>query len=104
MNIKEEFIGHIKDREVLCASLSYVNSYDFDSSMQHMELPIGYTEEEGADFIDGLDFHYDPGFGSQELYGVIWYKDGTWSDRGEYDGKEWWQHHKCPDIYESLKK
>ena len=41
---------------------------------------------------------YDAGYGSQELYGTIWYKDGTWSTRGEYDGSEWWDYHCVPEI------
>lgn len=31
-----------------------------------------------------------PGFGK--------YKGGTWSDRGEYDGSEWCQYEKTPEI------
>ena len=30
--------------------------------------------------------------------GTIWYTDGTWSDREEYDGDEWWEHRVCPEI------
>ena len=45
-----------------------------------------------------LDFTYDDGFGGQQLDGQIWFKDGTWADRGEYDGSEWWQYHKCPQV------
>lgn len=41
--------------------------------------------------ILALDFDYDSGYGGQELFGHIWYADGTWSNRGEYDGSEWWE-------------
>jgi deoxyribonuclease-4 len=44
-----------------------------------------------------LNFYYDDGYGGQELFGYVWYEDGTWSDRGEYDGSEWWQHQTRPD-------
>ena len=44
-----------------------------------------------------LNFDYDDGYTEQELYGYIWYADGSWSDRGEWDGAEWWQYHTCPD-------
>jgi hypothetical protein len=30
--------------------------------------------------------------------------DGTWSERGEYDGSEWWNYQKCPDIPSELKR
>jgi len=45
-----------------------------------------------------LDVEYDNGFGSQELFGTIWYADGTWSSREEYDGSEYWGYHKCPEL------
>ena len=41
---------------------------------------------------------YDSGYGSQQLFGTIWYKDGTWSTRGEYDGSEWWKYNSCPEL------
>ena len=44
------------------------------------------------------------GYGGQELFGTIWYEDGTWSDRGEYDGSEWWNYNKCPDIPDDVKR
>lgn len=46
--------------------------------------------------LPNLDFDYDEGYGGQELYGNIWYTDGTWSTRREYDGSEWWEYCKCP--------
>lgn len=41
---------------------------------------------------------YDAGYGSQELSGTIWYTDGTWSERVEYDGSEWWAYRCRPEI------
>ena len=55
-------------------------------------------------FLQSLDFVYNAGFGGQELYGVIWYADGTWSSRYEYDGSEEWAHRRVPVIPEYLKK
>lgn len=49
-------------------------------------------------FLRSLNFEYDNGYGGQELYGTIWYDDGSWSERGEYDGSEWWEHKKCPEY------
>jgi len=47
---------------------------------------------------------YDSGYGGQEVFGTIWYVDGTWSDRGEYDGSEWYEYHKCPDIPDNVRR
>lgn len=45
-----------------------------------------------------MDFDYDSGYGGQEIYGFIWYEDGTFSERGEYDGSEWFSYVKTPEI------
>ena len=49
-------------------------------------------------FMESLDFQYDAGYGLQVLFGTIWFTDGTWADRGEYDGSEWWAHRKKPEL------
>lgn len=41
---------------------------------------------------------YDDGYGGQELFGTIWLKDGSWYERAEYDGSEWWVHRVCPPL------
>jgi hypothetical protein len=43
-----------------------------------------------------LSFEYDSGYGSQEVGGVIVFNDGTWMERREYDGSEWWESFKTP--------
>ena len=48
--------------------------------------------------LDQLDLEYDESFGSQILFGTVWFEDGTWAFRGEYDGSEWWEHIRCPTI------
>jgi hypothetical protein len=49
-----------------------------------------------------LDFDYDDGYGGQEIFGCVVFKDNTWLSRGEYDGSEWWEYNKCP-TYEEMK-
>jgi hypothetical protein len=63
---------------------------------------VDYQLDNMNDFLSKIDFFYHSGYGGQELFGNIWFKDGTWASRGEYDGSEWWEHHQCPDIPESL--
>ena len=86
MNAKEELIEHIADREV---ELVRIYKSRFDT----------FNEIEGSldEVLTQLDFEYDSGFGCQYLFGYIWYADGTWSERGEYDGSEWWDHKKRPE-------
>ena len=45
-----------------------------------------------TDDIDELDVDYDDGYGSQNLYGLVLFDDGTWLSRYEYDGSECWEY------------
>jgi hypothetical protein len=98
-NAKQEFLNHIghtsMQTEVLCAIIE---------CQSVLILTTGYTKEDWNDFLNKLDFHYDNGYGGQELFGTIWYTDGTWSERGEYDGSEWWTYHICPKIPENVRR
>lgn len=102
MNARKEFLGEVDRKEVLAAKiLTTAKIYeDFGIGRPEMVLVLfpDHTEEEYNDFVSGLDFEYDSGYGVQELFGYIWYKDGTWSERGEYDGSEWWEHKKRPEL------
>jgi len=97
-NAKTEFLEETKGDDVLCAKVSYGRSYWDDDERHCYILRSGYTQIEFDQFLQSLDFEYDSGYGGQKLYGNIWYNDGTWSDRGEYDGSEWWEHQSCPPI------
>jgi hypothetical protein len=87
MNAKEELLKHIGDREV-----KYVRV--IRGGFRKTVVLEGTLDE----VLPRLDFDYDNGYGSQELEGTVWYSDGTWSERGEYDGSEWWEHRECPPL------
>lgn len=92
-NAKKEFLSHIDaSGDVKCATVQHIDV------VEPILLPVGYTEEQFDAFLEALNFEYYNGYGGQELFGTIWYEDGTWADRGEYDGSEWWEHHSCPPI------
>lgn len=91
MNAKDE----LKDMlfpgvEIRCASIRYND--------MNIVLKDGHSTRDYLDFLNRLDFEYDNSFGMQELHGTVWLKDGTWLDRGEYDGSEWWAYRVCPEI------
>jgi hypothetical protein len=88
MNAQKELVEHVQSRKVEFVSIAIRKGYDDEP------LRIKGTLEE---VLPLLNFEYDNGYGGQELFGYIWYEDGTWSDRGEYDGSEWWQHQVRPD-------
>jgi len=87
INAREELLNHIENRVVEYIKIVKEVGYD--------EEPLRLTGSL-EEVLPNLGFVYDDGFGGQELYGFILYSDGTWSDRGEYDGSEWWQHQERP--------
>lgn len=108
INAKQEFIEHIKQhclggRTVRCAKIQFEYNYDDDDKPIMHVLPVGYTPEDLVLFLAEIDRNYNNGWGGQELYGTIWYTDGkTWSERGEYDGSEWWEFCEVPEITPEL--
>ena len=105
MNAKEEFVYHTAGNVVKCASITIGDVwFDDDDESTTYSLPVGYTQEQYDAFLQSIDTEYDSGYGGQELFGTIWYTNGNWSSRGEYDGSEWWEYHICPSIPESLIK
>lgn len=52
-----------------------------------------------ADFKKRANAEYDSGFGGAEVHEnlVIVFKDGSWLERAEYDGFEWWEYKKTPE-------
>lgn len=104
-NARDEFIKHIENRTVKCASIGEdEDSYRLEAGekAKRLLLSVGHTPDEYMNFIRALNFEYDDGYGGQNLFGTIWYTDGSWSERGEYDGSEWWDHRELPAIPEEL--
>jgi hypothetical protein len=99
INAKQELIIKLSDINLIKCG-KFETLYPIPS--RYGFLKVGYSEKELADFLNNLDFEYDNGFGSQELDGIIWLKDGTWLSRWEYDGSEGWTHMECPKIPEVL--
>lgn len=98
-NALKEFINHVGNNinNVKCATIMRTNCWTHECT-HIVNLFENHNTEQFDSFLKKLDFEYDAGYGGQELFGIIWFKDGTWSTRGEYDGSEWWEHHKCPTI------
>lgn len=104
MNAKTEFTDHTQGKKVKCAAISWPDHYDEISDSwetDELYLKVDHSQLDFAEFLKKLDYEYDSGYGGQNLYGTIWYEDGTWSSRGEYDGSEWWEFNQCPEIDEN---
>jgi hypothetical protein len=98
INAKEEFVRHTKSKVIKCAYI------ELDYEDERFSLTTGYTEDEYNQFLSDIDREYNNGYGGQELDGMIWYEDGTWTTRGEYDGSEWYEYHEVPDIPDFLNR
>lgn len=102
-NAKEEFIKTVAgEAKLICAEITIGKSYYDESNRNTYRLKKGHTLEDLEKFLESIDIKYDDGYGGQELYGTIWFEDGTWAERGEYDGSEWWEIKKCPEIPNEL--
>ena len=95
-NAKLEFLNEVENLPVKAATIQ--RGYGNGS----IDLKVGYSKDEYQSFLDKLDFHYDSGYGGQELFGTIWIENGSWFDRGEYDGSEWWRYNSIPEIPDYL--
>ena len=104
MNAREE-LQHKFDRigkKPMCAII-HRERYDDDGNIIAL-LKKDHTDQEFVEFMNRLDFEYYAGYGSQELFGTVWFEDGTWLDRNEYDGSEWWVYLSTPEIPVDLLK
>jgi hypothetical protein len=101
-NAKIEFLNHISNRGVICASIR--RGYDWDSDSTVFNLTTGWTKEDWDNFLSDLDFDYDSGYGTQNLFGTIWYEDGNYTKFRQNYKNEWYEHHVCPPIPKELNR
>ncbi len=99
MNALDEFKKHVEGKEILCARINWEENWH---EQPEVPLPRNATQEQLLTFHSALNQEYDDGYGTQHLFGTIWFKDGSFSKRCEYDGSEWWEHFKTPEIPENL--
>ena len=101
-NAREEFEKLVERRTVICAEIIHF-PWEGELETTIISLKSEYNQEEYESFLDSLDFWYDSGFGAMYVAGTIWFQDGTWAVRKEYDGSEWWDHRILPEIPEHLR-
>jgi hypothetical protein len=103
MNAKQEIIDHFNNviSKPLCAKVTHMprrGPFYEDRDSAASILTTGWDKADFEAFLESLDFEYDDGYGTQELFGDIWYEDGSWSEREEYDGSECWKYKCSPPI------
>jgi hypothetical protein len=99
-NVREEFEEMSSFGTVICAEIIHFPRKDNETRLC---LKSKFNKEEYESFLDLLDFLYDNGYGQTFISGTIWFQDGTWATCEEYDGSEYWEHHKASEIPEHLR-
>lgn len=100
-NAKVEFLSAVADTksEVKAALIRYYPGGNYDLNPIEVVLQVQFSEDEYEEFLTGLDFTYDSGYGNQHLFGNIWLNDGSWIERNEREGSEWWEWRTCPPLH-----
>ena len=108
MSAKTEFLRQIQGRGLICAKLEIERrepaEYDpyFGGIVSYVKhsyiLKRNHAEPELEDFLRSIDFEYDRCTGGQELRGLIWHTNSTWSERRQNYGTEWWEFREIPVI------
>lgn len=88
------FLEETRGREVLCANLL------IDDDETFAQLPLNYTPEDLDKFLDVINEDYDRSRDCAYTEGVIWYKDGSWSELCEekYHEHLYWNFIERPKI------
>ena len=92
-NFLEETKQEINDVGKTVDDIVYIGSYESNLGVKDFK-----------EFEKLADFEYHSGYGSSEIPVnlVIVFKDGSWLERGEYDGSEWWEFKKTPKVWDKI--
>lgn len=68
-----------------------------------VQIEFNGATDSYEDLFESLNFEYDPGYGIQHLYGTVWFTNGVWATRSEYDGSEGWKLNRYPELPDFIK-
>ena len=91
-NLYAETVQAMKSIDKDPSDIGRIGSYD------------GEYECTWVEFCSLADFHYNSGYGGTEVATdlIIMFTDGTWMERKEYDGSEWWSYVTPPNLRNSI--
>ena len=103
MNLKNEILQDIEKNDktlddVLAIKIS-IGDMDIKEDGTYLNESYENSKMKEQD-LDVLDFEYNNGYGTQHIFGVILFRDGSWLERFEYDGSEDFVFKKSPSIQE----
>lgn len=98
INAKQELLDIITSRNLTILKIKITYT--------HINLDDNTTITKDITTLDDLNFDYDAGYGSQELFGIVYCKNSNnrpvWLTREEYDGSEWWDINTIPEFYNNI--
>lgn len=98
INAKKELLDIITSRNLTILKI--------EITYTHINWDDNTTITKNITTLDDLNFDYDAGYGSQELFGIVYCKNSNnrpvWLTRGEYDGSEWWDINTIPEFYNNI--
>jgi len=97
----EELINTVDVNNIKCAIINHMP--DINEEVDQYILKVNHTDEDMIKFLNTISFSYNKGYGTQEVDGIVWLKDGTWLSRWEYDGSEGWDLNRLPEIPKELR-
>lgn len=97
INAKEELLKALQRSGKSIEDIEFAGVYYNCSNYDIGEIGGAGCVTEDTDFLlDFLNFSYDADFGMQYIDGYILFSDGSWLERREYDGAEWWKFMTLP--------
>lgn len=97
-NAKQELLREIESRNLSIKCAEITREAQGYLEEECFRLKVNHSKAEYEAFLQKLDFKYDAGYGSQQLFGTVWLDNGCWLARDEYDGSEWWVYRRVPPI------
>ena len=98
INAKQELLDIITSRNLTILKI--------EITYTHINWNDNTTITKNITTLDDLNFDYNAGYGSQELFGVVYCKNSNnrpvWLTREEYDGSEWWNINTIPEFYNNI--
>jgi hypothetical protein len=102
MNLKDEILLTLSRNGKLPTDIAYAEIWETYTSDEDEERYISlipnYSYAEYEEFLKNVNFEYDNDYGKQYVQGYIVMNDGTWFERDDYDGREWWKFKKKPEF------
>jgi hypothetical protein len=99
MNLLKETEDIIIEIGKSLEDIDFINiTGEVDKSQNYEEVKCYSTDFDGFVKFCNRFRNYDNGYGGAKVptNTVVVFKDGTWLERAEYDGSEWWEYKQIP--------